>query len=227
MKILNAVAVAGIVGTFALTQLIGSAFAVPPSDPLTDGQNLLASYEQTNKQLGSCMHDRELGFNDEVTKTDVTDAFRPVMEADPSDRTKERVEALWRDAVEDPNKDLVASMTAAEKTSWAAALNECSQRLEDELSGGVESAAKIQELQRAAASSPEVQAAAQNYVTCMGDQGFNVDSNPFVAPQAVSEAAHQDYSPEVQELLDGYNGAWRTCVEPYQRTYDQKLFGKA
>jgi len=41
---------------------------------------------------------------------------------------------------------------------------------------------------------------------------------------ALIEAEHADYSPQIHELTTRYGDTWRTCVEPYQQTFDKKLF---
>lgn len=224
MNIRSVVAVAGLAGTLVITQLVGSALAASTPDPTTQGKKLLASYDQTNKQLATCMHGQGLAFDAGLAKSDVVDAFSVALEGNLDDAARAQISAQTQASPDDPNGVLTAKMTPPVYEAWAKAVNDCSAQLEYKMSGGAEGMAKIAELQRAAKASPEVQAAAQAYVKCMLGRGYTVN-DPFAAPKAIMEAQESAYSAEVNAVLTGYDRAWRTCVAPYQQTYDNKLFG--
>ena len=118
----------------------------------------------------------------------------------------------------------MGNMSPQAQSTWVDAVNECSAKVDFELAGGAEGQAKVAAAQRAALASPEVTKAAKVYVSCMRDQGFTVELDPFVAPQAISESEHGTSAAEIA-VVDKYNSVWRTCVQPWQQAFNQKLFG--
>jgi hypothetical protein len=225
MRIRHVVLIVGITGTLVTTQLVGSALADPKPDLLAQAKQVLASYGQTNQMVAACMRSKGLSYDARLTKLDVIDAFSIIPPNEVTDTIRTELAARTKAAAaEDPNDRLMAGMAPQAQSFWAEAVNECSMRVESQLSGGAEARAKVAEAERAALASPEVQAAAQVYVNCMRTQGFTVDVNPFVAPQAISEAEHGASAAEIA-TVDEYNNAWRTCVQPWQKAFDQKLFG--
>jgi hypothetical protein len=215
----------GIAGTFTVAQLAGSAFAGPTPDALSQGKKLLAVYRQTNQQLADCMAEKKLPFDGQLVKSDVVDAFGGPRALDKLGAlARAEVDALVKAAADDPNAGPVSEMPPDDQVSWADAVNECSERIALEQSGGVDRQAEIDELQRAAEASPEVQTAAAAYVTCMGGYGFAVVKDPFRAPQSIMDAVESGSAAD-KDALDRYDGAWRTCVEPYQEVYDRAVFG--
>lgn len=224
MRIRSALVIAGIAGTFVLTFSAGSVLAAPTPDPMTQVNQLLASYEQTNQRLAVCMKGKGLEFNPRLAKSDIVDAFGIVPKDALTDKIRAEMGTRSQSAPDDPNGPLMARMSPASQASWASAVNECSAQLDFEMSGGAEGKAKITALKRAAAESPEVKAAAGVYVNCMRDRGFVVEGDPFVAPQAVSEAEHGNSSASA-DVVEKYDNAWRSCVKPYQEAYDRRLFG--
>jgi hypothetical protein len=192
---------------------------------MSEGKKQLAAYGQTNQRLARCMHDKGLPFDGGLAKADVADAFNVAFaKKEPSAQVRAEISALTQAAPVDTNSALLAKMSTSEQAFWSEASNDCSAQIDRETSGTPEQNAKIAELQAAAASSPEVKAAVRTYVDCMRSQGFTVSSEPFSAPQAVMDAEEESSATAVA-LVDGYHDAWRTCVQPYQQTYDRKLFG--
>lgn len=225
MKIRNAIAVVGLTGTLIAAQLVGNAFADTTADSLTQAKNLLGSYQQFNEKMAACMGLQGLDYDATLMKSDVGDAFSviPPEEMDKAARKQLTVQNNAA-ATEDPNDALMATMSAQEQEVWATAVNDCSAQIDFEASGGAEGRAKVEQARRAAAASPEVQAAAKTYVACMGAEGFAVDVDPFVPPAGISQGEHGTSAAEIA-LVEKYTKAWDACVQPWQETFDQKLFG--
>lgn len=115
-------------------------------------------------------------------------------------------------------------MSPSQQTAWTTAVNDCSARLESEESGTVEEQARITEFKRAVAASAVVKAALRTYVGCMDGGGFTVSGDPFHAPAAVMNA-EDGTSAAAAALRTRYNAVWSGCVAPYQKVYDEKMFG--
>ncbi|WP_328471665.1 hypothetical protein OHA21_07810 [Actinoplanes sp. NBC_00393] len=220
MRIRSAGVLVGITATLIVSQLVGSAFAEPKPDPTAHARELLVFYGKTNQWLATCMNGKGLEFHPGLAKADVIDAYSSV----PESEVPEKIRTQIASTPDDPNEPLMATMSPQAQAAWSGAVNDCSAQLEEEKSGGAEGRARVAQAQRAAAASPEVQAAARTYVACMGGQGFTVDSDPFLVPQHVAEAEHGSSAAEIA-LEDRYDAAWRTCVQPYQQAFDKKLYG--
>lgn len=225
MKMRNAIAVVGVTGALIVGQFVGNAFADTTTDSLTQAKTLLSSYQQTNDKVAACMRGKNLSYNAGLMKEDVWDAFSLIPPGEMNDAARKELALQTKSAAtEDPNDALMASLPAEGQEVWVKAVNDCSTQIDYAASGGAEGKAKVEEAQRAALASPEVQAAAKVYVDCMSTQGFAVDSDPYVAPEGISQGEHGTTDAEIA-LVDRYNSAWTVCAQSWQQTFDRKLFG--
>ena len=82
MRIRSLVIVAGFAGTLVMTQLMASAFADPKSQSLTQAEQFLGAYMQTNQKVAACMKGKGLSYDARLAKVDVIDAFSTIPEAE-------------------------------------------------------------------------------------------------------------------------------------------------
>ncbi|MEU7904179.1 hypothetical protein [Actinoplanes sp. NPDC049118] len=204
---------------------MGNAFAATSTDSLAQAKQLLNTYRKTNLKVGACVQGKSLSYDATLTHDDVADAFSIIPPEDFNGDVLAEIAVQNRKAVaEDPNNALLAGMTDQEKEIWTQAVNDCSTQIDFEASGGAEGRAKVEEAQRAALASPEVQAASRVYVACMSGAGFTVSLDPYVAPPGIAQGEHGT-SEEELALVERYNSAWQICAPPWQQAFDQKLFG--
>lgn len=217
--------VAAFAGVLVVGQLLGSLFVKAAPDELAQGKQQLAVYSQINQRVAACMHKQGFSYDGGLVKSDVVDAFQATSSAKGlSPRARREVAALTRSTAADPNNAIVATMTVSQQYIWTRAVNQCSSKVDDQVSGSDEQKARLAELQQSAKGSPEVRAAARSYATCMSSHHFSVPSDPFTPPAAII-AAEQDNSANATATLSAYDVAWHKCVEPYQKAYNHKMFG--